>query len=219
MSAAAAVAPAARPAGTLELYRDDGPLARALGVTLGRALRLPAAILALLAALPVFVAIALEGSGASHALAAAVVAWAVLLGGASSGRPHDGRFRWAVPPLLRALDYAGLLWIASLASSGAVDGAFALLGALAFRHYDLVYRVRHQAAEPPAWVGVVAGGWEGRLIAGCVLLSAGALPAGFFVAAALLGALFVGESAASWRRFMAGTNRVEFEEDEEDEGQ
>ena len=38
-----------------------------------------------------------------------------------------------------------------------------------------------------------SGGWDGRLVAGFVLLAAGALPAGFFVAAAVLGAAFVGE--------------------------
>jgi hypothetical protein len=217
MSIAVAPLVAARPAGTLELYRDDGPAARALAATLGRRLPLPADLLALLGVLPLFAAMVLEGNGASDGLAVAVVAWAVLIGGASAGRPSTGRFRWAGPPLLRAADYAGLVWIGSLA--GEADAAFALIGALTFRHYDLVYRGRHQGAAPPGWVGLVAGGWDGRLVIAVVLLAAGALPTGFFALAALLAVVFVGESVASWRRFMAGSKTVELEEDEEDEGQ
>lgn len=116
------------------------------------------------------------------------------------------RFRWAGPPLLRAAEYAGLLWIGE--AGGALPAAFALCCALTFRHYDLVYRLRHQGTEPPEWVGAVAGGWDGRLIAGAILLAAGALPAGFYVLAAVLGALFAAESTASWRRFLTAQAAV-----------
>jgi hypothetical protein len=210
---------AARARGTLELYRDDGPLARLLGATLGRALALPPALGALAAALPLVLAIAFEGDGASDGLAGAVVAWALLAAGATSARPHDGRFAWSVPPLLRVVEYGGVLWIATLAGGSAPAGAFALLAAAAFRHYDLVYRLRHQAATPPGWVGTAGLGWEGRLALSFALLLAGALPAGLFIAAGLLGAVFVSESVASWMRFSAGTRTVDYEEEEEDEDQ
>ena len=60
--------------------------------------------------------------------------------------------RWAEPALLRAIEYAGLIWIAALAGESRVPAAFALLAALAFRHYDLVYRLR-QRGTAPARVG------------------------------------------------------------------
>ena len=47
--------------------------------------------------------------------------------------------------------------------------AFALLCALAFRHYDLVYRLRHRGVAPPRWLDRAGGGWDGRLLAGFVL--------------------------------------------------
>jgi hypothetical protein len=120
--------------------------------------------------------------------------------------------------MLRLAEYAGLLWLAALDSSAAVPGAFALLAALAFRHYDLVYRLRQRGDTPRGWLNAVGGGWDGRLVVGFVLLVAGALPAAFYVAAGLLGALFVGESAAVWARLARPEVPVLYE-DEEDEGQ
>ena len=61
----------------------------------------------------------------------------------------------------------------------------------------------------------MAGGWDGRLLLAVVLLVAGALPAGFWILAAALAALFVTETVAEWRRFHAGEQPVY--DDEEDE--
>jgi hypothetical protein len=58
-------------------------------------------------------------------------------------------------------------------------------------------------------------GWDGRLLLGVVLLVAGALPAGFYVLAVLLAALFVTETAREWREFRLGQAPVY--DDEEDE--
>jgi hypothetical protein len=88
---------------------------------------------------------------------------------------------------------------------------------LAFRHYDLVYRLRHAGTAPPAWLGDLALGWDGRLVLGYILLVAGALPAGFFIAAGLLATAFAAESIAGWRRFGRAPRPVTYE-DEEDEG-
>jgi uncharacterized SAM-binding protein YcdF (DUF218 family) len=181
---------------TLLLYRDDGPLARALA-RLGRGL--PPSLLATLAVLPVLAVLAATGASHSRGLLAAVVAWLVLLGGASRGGAlGTDRFRWAVPPLLRAGEYATLLWLG--AACHRVAPAFALLVVLAFRHYDLVYRPRYQRRPPAPGVGAAALGWDGRLVAGWILLALDILPAGFYAAAGILGALFVAESVASWRR-------------------
>ena len=164
-----------------------------------------------------FVLMAVEGDGASHAAAGAVLAWLVLIGGATSGAPPTDRLRWATPPLIRLAEYAGLLWIGALAGEDSQPAAFALICVLAFRHYDLVYRLRHQGTTPPAWLGNLALGWDGRLVLGYILLVAGALPAGFFIAAGLLATAFVAESIAGWRRFGRGPQPVIYE-DEEDEG-
>jgi uncharacterized protein DUF5941 len=202
----------------LLVYRDDGPLARALGATLGRAIPLPPALLLVLALLPLALAIVLRGDDASDALAVAVTAWLVLVGGASSGRPHTDRMRWTVPALLRAAEYGALIWFAALAGAADEGAAFALLGAIAFRQYDLVYRLRHMARTPPAWVNQLSGGWDGRVIVMCVLLLVGALPTAYYVAAVLLGAVAVAESVQAWTTFSRAQRPVMYE-DEEDEGQ
>jgi predicted outer membrane lipoprotein len=214
VSAAVAAAPA-RPS-PLVVYRDDGPVARALGAA-GRALPLPAPVVAVLALLPLLVAILVEGAGASDVVAGLAIGWLVLLGGLTSARTEQGSFRWLLPAAVRLGEYAGLLWIGSLAGEDGVAAAFALLTALAYRHYDLVYRLRHRGVTPPAWVNALGLGWDGRLLLGYVLLLAGALPAAFFILAAVLAVVFVSESVAGWTG-SAGRRQSVYEE-EEDEGQ
>jgi hypothetical protein len=214
MSAAAVTAPAALPQPTA-VYRDDGPLARALGAALGPRLPVPATALILAGLLPLLVAAAI--GDVPLGAAAAVLAWAVLLVGASSGRPH-GRMRWTEPPLVRATEYIALIWIASLEGPAAYPAAFALLAALTFRHYDLVYRLRHRGVLPATWVNTLSGGWDGRLVVAYLLLAAAALPAAYYVAAAVLGASFVGESVTGWLVHGRVQRPLQYE-DEEDEGQ
>jgi hypothetical protein len=195
----------------IQLYRDDGPLASAIGV------RLPVPPLALILAggLPLAVAIAATGDDASNGLIAAAVAWFVVWAGLSSGTPHRDRLRWGVPPALRLAEYSSVIWIAANAGDSSLPAAFAFLSVLAFRHYDLVYRLRHQGVAPPGWIGF--GGWDGRLILSVVLLVAGLLPAGFFVAAALFAVVLVAETVASWRRFSRAAGEAGLFDDEEDE--
>ena len=200
----------------LDQYRDDGPLAQAVSA-LGRVVRVPPFLLVGAAVAGLLALVASEGDGASDGLLAAGVAWMVLLGGIAAGRPHVDRFAWAVPGFLRVGEYAGLLWIGANAGESGAAAAFALIAALTFRHYDLVYRQRYQGVAPPAWVQVAAGGWDGRLVVAWALLVLGALPEAMFVLAALLGALFVAECVMSWVRLSAGP--VSVYEDEEDEGQ
>jgi Family of unknown function (DUF5941) len=202
----------------VKLYRDDGPLARALGATLGRAVPVAPELLILAGLVPLLAVAAIGGGDVSHPAAAAVLAWTVLTVGASSGRRGADKSRWAQPPLVLATEYTALIWIAALEGADAYPAAFALLAALTFRHYDLAYRPRHLGTTPAPWVNALAGGWDGRVVAGFVLLAAGALPAGFFVAAAVLGVAFVGEAAAAW--LIHGRDPVPLgpgDEDEEDE--
>jgi Family of unknown function (DUF5941) len=220
MSATAAVAKAraaSRAGGeALMRYRDDGPVSRALG-TLGRALPVPPAVIVTVGVAGLVALAAVEGDGASHGLVAAGIGWVVLMGGLSSGRPHTDRFAWAVPGFLRVGEYGGLVWIAVNAGDSSHAAAFALLAALAFRHYDLVYRPRFQGVAPPAWWTIVAGGWDGRLVLAWVLLAAGAMPAGMFILAGALGLALAVECGLSWARL--SVEPLSVYEDEEDEGQ
>jgi hypothetical protein len=213
MSAAVATAVPGAPA--LELYRDDGPLAHALGRLAART-RVPAVLAVLAGALPLAVVIAAAGEDAAPGLVAGVLAWVVVLGGLSSGLAHRDRLAWLTPVVLRATEYSGLLWLGALAGGAGVPAVYALLCAVAFRQYDIVYRVRHRGDPPPRWTRVVSGGWEGRLVLGLIAWLAGVLAPVCFAAGAALAVLLVGESALGWAR-LARTGRRPADE-EEDEG-
>jgi hypothetical protein len=175
-------------------FRDDGPLAVALSRLLPAPL--PAPLLVLLGAVPLVVAVAVGGAFVRHwALAPGLFSLVVL--GAASARRAAGRFDWAVPGMLRGLEYGLLLWMAVLARGDAVKACFALLAVLAFHHYDAVYRLRQGARPVPPWLRI-AGGWDGRLVLAYIALLAAASAVGMAVAAALFAILFVGESATAW---------------------
>jgi hypothetical protein len=201
----------------LQLYRDDGPLSRAIGMLLRPLARGPQSLLILIAMAPMFALLIVEGDGASRPAVAAVLAWLVLIAGATSGAAATDSFRWIVPPFLRLAEYAGLLWIGALEGEASQPAAFALLCVVAFHHYDLVYRLRNIGSPPARWVGELALGWDGRLVLGYILLVAGALPAGFFIAAGLLATAFVAESVTGLRRIARAPQPVTYE-DEEDIG-
>ena len=193
-------------------FRDDGPLARAIG-SLGPRVPVPALLSIVIGTVP---AIALVALGVDDAAPIAVaLAWLVLWGGISAGRPLDDPLRWAVPAGLRTAEYGGLLWCAALAGQSSWPAGFALLAAVAWRHYDLVYRLRYAREAPPAWIAAVAGGWEIRLHVAFALLAAGALPEAFFGVAAVLMAILVTESVAYWAgsRSRAG----DFDDQDDDE--
>jgi phosphatidylglycerophosphate synthase len=194
----------------LERYRDDGPIARVLG-PLG--VRVEAPLLALAAFVPLVVAIAITGAGATNATAVAVIAWAIVIGGLSGGRTGLGRLAWTVPPLLRATEYIGLLWLGALAGASSRPAAFALLATLALRQYDIVYGLRYRGAPVSDRLGIAAGGWDGRLALGCVLLVTGALPAGFYALAAIIAVVFGAAAIRDWSR---ARMPVAFHDDKED---
>jgi hypothetical protein len=200
----------------LEQYRDDGPLARAIGAA-GRLLAIPPFLLVGAGAAGLLTLVALYGADAADGVVALGVGWFVLLAGVSSGRPHGDRFAWSVPGLLRVGEYAALLWIGANAGDSGAAGAFALIAALTFRHYDLVYRPRYQGVAPPDWLQDLSGGWDGRLVVAWILLAVGALPTAMFVLAGVLGAVFAADCVMSWVRL--STRPLSVYDDEEDEGQ
>lgn len=199
------------PTRELERFRDDGPIARILG-PLGRRLAPPVLVVAAVA--PMLAAIAVDGAGATDATAVAVIAWLVAVAGLTGGRTGTSRIRWIVPPFLRIGEYGGLLWLGTLHGSSGVPAAFALLAALTLRQYDIVYGLRYRGAPVSDRLGVAALGWDGRLALGCVLLVTGAVPAGFYVLAAIIATVFSGAAIRDWSR---ARTPVTFHDDKEDE--
>ena len=202
----------------LEFYRDDGPIAAAIGAAAGGRPRVPAIALLLVAALPGLVAIVVEGDGASHGVVAGAIAWAVLFGGLASGRPLVDRLRWMVPSALRVIEYGGLLWIATVA--GDVLAAGRLRAAVRDHLPPLRRRLRVPPPRRPA-AALGAGGRRRAGTGGCcsalVLLVAGALPAGFYVMAVAVAALFIGVTIAQWRHIGRGERPVYDDEEDEDD--
>ncbi len=178
----------------LQAYRDDGPLARAVGA---RAVPLPSLLLTVFAAGAVAVGLAADGS--------AIGAWSVLgislflvlgmLGGA--GRPNP-RVQWLVPPLLRAGEYGIVAVLTLRADPAALWLAYTLLAVVAFHQYDIVYRLRHQRKAPSELVTLLGGGWDGRTLIVSVAALSGALGPVLAIMATWCGVLFVSESMRSW---------------------
>jgi hypothetical protein len=195
----------------IELYRDDGRFIPTFGVRIP----VPPLLLILVGAIPVAVAIAVTGDDASKGVIVAAVAWFIVWGNLSRTAPHTDPVRWAVPPALRVVEYSTVIWIAANAGDSSLPAAFAYLCVLAFRHYDLVYRLRHQGVAPPDWIGF--GGWDGRLFAVLVMYGVDLLPAGLFVVAGVLAVVLVTESAMSWIRFTRAAGQAGLYDDEEDE--
>ena len=182
---------------SLRHYRDDGPLVELLA----RATRRPAATAlpwSLGVAAPLLGVLVLPGS------AAAALAVGVLLAAPLAAAAHrsaaDGPLDWLVTPLLRAAEYGALLRLAVLDGPSTVPGCYALLAALAYHHYDLVYRLRDRGEEPSAWLRRAGLGWEGRLLGAALLSATGSLKTGLYVAAAVLLVTYVVEGISGWRR-------------------
>lgn len=97
-------------------------------------------------------------------------------------RPLKGTLDWLIPPLFRAAEYGTVLILAAKAEvNGALPAAFGLVAAVAYHHYDTVYRIRGDAGAPPAWLVRAIGGHEGRTLLVTVL--AALLTASQFTAA------------------------------------
>ncbi|MFD0904027.1 DUF5941 domain-containing protein [Actinomadura sediminis] len=195
--------------GILRVYRDDGPLARALGV-LARGGLPPVPGAAGAAVLTTVLLVAGEGGNPDPALFAPVIA--VLLIGPASAHPHTGRLDWTAPPMIRGIEY-GYLTVLGFAHAVAAPLVFALVALLALHHHDTVHRTRR---GPRRQRLLRAGlGWEGRLlIVACGGLS-GSLPFAYAALAAYLGVLFGGEGVAAWARAGSG-GRVQVDLKEEE---
>ena len=204
----AAEAPVAAVRGRLESYRDDGPIVLPSFTTVAPLALLAPALIILGGAIVV-------GEGKSNAVAPVLLA--VLFGAASSGTVATDRLRWLVPPALRVIEFAAIAWMARL--GGHVEAGFAFLAAVCFRHYDLVYRLRHRGTESERLVSVLGLGWGGRMLLVLVLLLTGAMPLGLYIAAGLLALLWVGDAVRAWTGAAGRARRPDddVEGDEEEE--
>ncbi|MFF7933494.1 CDP-alcohol phosphatidyltransferase family protein [Streptomyces sp. NPDC007940] len=166
-----------RAAKALADLADNGPLAGLLA----RVARAPlgAPFLVALAGTAVL-AVALF-SGVTWAPVAGAVVYAVAAAQALH-RPLKGALDWLVPPLFRAAEYGTVLVLAAKADvNGALPAAFGLVAAVAYHHYDTVYRIRGNAGAPPAWLVRAVGGQEGRTL--LVAVAAAVLTASQFTVA------------------------------------
>ncbi|MFC9685250.1 DUF5941 domain-containing protein [Streptomyces sp. NPDC056948] len=161
-----------RAAGALADLTDSGPLAQGFAEAVKKpAGGLPgftAPVVALLGGLAVVLTAALTGFGGPWPIVAAAVY--ALTSGLAVARPLKGALDWLVPPFLRAAEYGTVLVLAAKADvNGALPAAFGLVAAVAYHHYDTVYRIRGNAGASPAWLVRSIGGHEGRTLLVTVL--------------------------------------------------
>ncbi|MFJ3766559.1 DUF5941 domain-containing protein [Streptomyces sp. NPDC090082] len=159
-----------RAAQALADLADSGPLATIAGRIFGRAglALLPGFVLALIAAGTLIAAVLGRPFGDGGTVVAAALY--VMFAGAAVARPLKGALDWLVPPLFRAAEYTTVLVLAARSDSPhALPAAFGLVAAVAYHHYDTVYRIRGGTGAPPAWLVRVTGGHEGRTLLVTVL--------------------------------------------------
>ncbi|MFG2115395.1 DUF5941 domain-containing protein [Streptomyces sp. NPDC048718] len=158
-----------RAAEALAALADTGPLASAVARMFrrDRAKGLTAPLFALFGAVCLPVCALVTGPGwATVAAALAYAFWA----GQAVAAPLKGALDWLVPPFFRAAEYGTILALAAASDAAqALPAAFGLVAAVAYHHYDTVYRIRGNAGAPPAWLVRVLGGHEGRTLVVAVL--------------------------------------------------
>ncbi|MFJ4835029.1 DUF5941 domain-containing protein [Streptomyces sp. NPDC088747] len=179
---------------------DSGPLAELLARLTRRVnLRAPAYV-ALFSGAVVVVASWTAPYGSWWPVLGAVVY--VLLSPVAIVRPLKGALAWLVPPFYRAAEYGTVLVLAAKAEvNGALPAAFGLVAAVAYHHYDTVYRIRGDAGAPPHWLVRAAGGHEGRTLLVTVLaalLTAAQFEVALVVLAVALALLVLAESIRFW---------------------
>ncbi|MFH8799112.1 DUF5941 domain-containing protein [Streptomyces sp. NPDC017936] len=188
-----------RAARALADLTDVGPLAEAVARAARGKVPHLAPLSAALGAAAVVTAAGLTGPGWWTVLAAAVY---VPLSAAAVARPLTGALDWLVPPFFRAAEYLAVLFLAARSDAdGALPAAFGLVAAVAYHHYDTVYRIRGNAGAPPAWLVRAVGGQEGRTLLVAVLaalLTAGQFTVALTVLAVAVALVVLVESIRFW---------------------
>ncbi|MEU2073645.1 DUF5941 domain-containing protein [Streptomyces sp. NPDC013489] len=159
-----------RAAQALADLADSGPLAALVNRVLGRTgiLMLPPLALAVIATGAMLSAALSRPFGSEQTVVAAV--FYVVFAGAAVARPLKGALDWLLPPLFRAAEYGTILILAARSEvNGALPAAYGLVAAVAYHHYDTVYRIRGGTGAPPTWLVRTIGGHEGRTLLVTVL--------------------------------------------------
>ncbi|MFH8791386.1 DUF5941 domain-containing protein [Streptomyces sp. NPDC017941] len=152
-----------RAARALDDLADNGPLGSAFAALWPR-IALPAPALALVGGAAVLGAALLGSRGSPWVVVGAVVY--VVLSGLALARPLKGALDWLVPPFFRVAEYGTVLVLAAKADvNGCLPAAFGLVAAVAYHHYDTVYRIKGGTGAPPRWLVRTIGGQEGRTLA------------------------------------------------------
>ncbi|MFI0215103.1 DUF5941 domain-containing protein [Streptomyces lydicus] len=193
-----------RAAQALADLADSGPVAELIARGArgrGRTGSYLAPVMAFLSAAVLLIWVIFEDDPSSW-LTVGVAAASALLAGAAVSRPLKGALDWLVPPLFRAGEYVTILVLAARADvPGALPAAFGLVAAVAYHHYDTVYRIRGGTGAPPRWLVRATGGAEGRILV-VTVLAAALSPSGFTIAltalAVVLALLVLAESIRFW---------------------
>ncbi|WP_310719890.1 DUF5941 domain-containing protein [Streptomyces lydicus] len=193
-----------RAAQALADLADSGPVAELIARGSrgrGRTGSYLAPVMAFLSAAVLLIWVIFEDDPSSW-LTVGVAAASALLAGAAVSRPLKGALDWLVPPLFRAGEYVTILVLAARADvPGALPAAFGLVAAVAYHHYDTVYRIRGGTGAPPRWLVRATGGAEGRILV-VTVLAAALSPSGFTIAltalAVVLALLVLAESIRFW---------------------
>ncbi|MEU6084175.1 DUF5941 domain-containing protein [Streptomyces sp. NPDC047108] len=157
-----------RAAEALRELADSGPLADLSSVAVLRGTRPSAYLAPVWAALGTVALLVVAFDPPFGAWSLPVVA--LLLYARCSGRalthPLKGPLDWLVPPIFRVAEY-GLVMIVAIRAdvNGALPAAYGLVAAVAYHHYDTVYRIRGGTGAPPRLLVWAIGGHEGRVLA------------------------------------------------------
>ncbi|MEU1102588.1 DUF5941 domain-containing protein [Streptomyces tibetensis] len=156
-----------RAAQALADLADSGPLAEVIARFLPGPARRAAPLCAAAGAVAVVLAAWAWGPAWQVVLLAGLY---VLLSAEAVSHPLKGALDWLIPPFFRAAEYCTVLVLAAKTDvNGALPAAFGLVAAVAYHHYDTVYRIRGDAGAPPAWLVRSIGGHEGRTLLVTVL--------------------------------------------------
>nr|WP_218909102.1 DUF5941 domain-containing protein [Nocardiopsis sinuspersici] len=177
----------------MRILRDDSRISRLLGGIAPGAV--PPLLSALTGALVVGTLLAADqGRLAGITLFAPVAA--LLLSGLASGHPHDGRFDWLVPPVLRLTEY-GYLSVLGLASGVPGPLVFVLLVVVLCHHRDEAARPAAGTVRPES-VRAAALGWDGRMLVTAVGGAFHTLTPVYGILAGYLAVLLVREAVRTW---------------------
>ncbi|WP_101391040.1 DUF5941 domain-containing protein [Streptomyces sp. TLI_146] len=161
-----------RAAQALAQLADSGPLAECVAATRFRIKGAWAAPVTAAVGAAALVSAALTQPFGSRQMIVAAVFYAITSGIAVSA-PLKGALDWLVPPFFRAAEYGTVLILAARSEvNGALPAAFGLVAAVAYHHYDTVYRIKGGSGAPPRWLVRLTGGHEGRTLVVAVLAAA-----------------------------------------------